>query len=211
VTVSANVLTSEKIEFIPALPKRHLDAAARLSLGSYDHIALDLRGNTLGLQADDLVFEQASGPRTAALLANVSGSGLHMVEVAGGFGRELSGQGDAAMIDFAREWLASLFGASVKDGIARAHATRWNHEPWVQGAMSAAAPGAGDARKILMEPVGERIWFAGEAAHETRWGTVDGAWESGVRAAEAALRMMGSDEDKSARRNRSRRRRGKDD
>ena len=43
----------------------------------------------------------------------------------------------------------------------------------------------------MMEPVNDTIWFAGEAAHETLWGTVGGAWESGERAAEAVLRRMG--------------------
>ena len=60
------------------------------------------KGNPLQLQNDDLVFEQANGPRTAALLANVSGTPLCMVEVAGKFGRELSA-GEAAMVDFATE------------------------------------------------------------------------------------------------------------
>ena len=36
------------------------------------------------------------------------------------------------------------------------------------------------------------MYLAGEAAHETLWGTVDGAWESGERAAEAALRRIGA-------------------
>ena len=61
------------------------------------------------------------------------------------------------------------------------HATRWNHEPWVLGAMSAAAPGAQPSRSVLMEPLNSRIFLAGEAAHETLWGTVGGAWESGER------------------------------
>ena len=122
-------------------PKRQLDAAAKLALGSYDHIALDMPGNPLGLQRDDLVFEQATGTRTAALLANVSGTSLHLVEVAGSFGRELSAKGEAAMVDFAGDWLATLFGSDVKRAIKRSHATRWNEEPWVLGAMSAAAPG----------------------------------------------------------------------
>ncbi|MET0708608.1 MAG: FAD-dependent oxidoreductase, partial [Tardiphaga sp.] len=33
---------------------------------------------------------------------------------------------------------------------------------------------------------------AGEATHETLWGTVDGAWDSGERAAEAALKKIGA-------------------
>ncbi|MDE2065531.1 MAG: FAD-dependent oxidoreductase, partial [Bradyrhizobium sp.] len=41
------------------------------------------------------------------------------------------------------------------------------------------------------EPAGN-LFLAGEATHETLWGTVDGAWESGERAAEAALRKIGA-------------------
>src|SRR5450830_1313417 len=217
VTVSTNVLTANKIEFSPALPKRQLDAAAKLSLGSYDHIALDMPGNPLNLQRDDMVFEQSAGTRTAALLANISGSGLHLVEIGAQFGRELAVKGEAAMVDFAGDWLASLFGSNVKRAIKRSHATRWNDEPFVLGAMSAATVGNADARKILMESIGGRVWFAGEAVHETQPGTVAGAWESGTRAAESALRKLGAlkepdekKEKRTPRRNR-RRRRGDDD
>ena len=66
----------------------------------------------------------------------------------------------------------------------------WNAEPWVLGAMSAAAPGGQFARRALMEPLNNRVWFAGEAMHERLWGTVGGAWESGDRAASAALRVI---------------------
>jgi hypothetical protein len=52
-------------------------------------------------------------------------------------------------------------------------------------------PGGQFARRTLMEPVNDAIWFAGEAAHETLWGTVGGAWESGERAADAVLRRIG--------------------
>ena len=51
ITVSSNVLTAGNIKFAPDIPKRTLDAAAKLSLGSYDHIALQLPGNPLGLGA----------------------------------------------------------------------------------------------------------------------------------------------------------------
>jgi monoamine oxidase len=211
VTVSTNMLNANKIDFSPALPKRQLDAAAKLSLGSFDHIALEMPGNPLDLQRDDLVFEQSNGTRTAALLANVSGTDLHLVEVGGEFGRELATKGEAAMVDFAGDWLASLFGSDAKCAIQRSQATRWNGQPWVRGAMSVAAPGHADARKVLMEPIAGRIWFAGEAAHETQWGTVTGAWESGARAAEAALRHIGTlkrpIDNKPARRRRHRRRR----
>jgi monoamine oxidase len=191
VTASTNVIMSGAVKFTPELDARHLEAFSKLSLGSYDHIALELAGNPLGFESDDLVFEKAADARTAALLANVGGTPLCLVEVGGAFGRDLSAAGEAAMVDFAADWLAGLYGAEVKKTIKRSQATRWNHEPLTQGAFSAAAPGWQKGRRVLMEPVNDAVWFAGEAVHETLWASVGGAWESGERAADAVLRRLG--------------------
>jgi len=191
VTVSTNVLTSGKIKFTPDLPKRQLDACDKLSLGSYDRIILELPGNPLGLQRDDLMFEKAESDRTAALLANVGGSTLAFVDVAGKFGRELAARGQDAMAAFATEWLTGLYGNDIGKAVGKSHATQWNEQPFALGAFSAAAVGGQPARRILMEPLRERVFFAGEAVHETLWGTVGGAWESGERAAASALRIFG--------------------
>jgi monoamine oxidase len=191
VTVSSNVLAAGNIKFTPDIPKRQLDAAAKLGLGSYDHIALQLPGNPLGLSRDDVIIEQSNSTRTAMLYANIGGSSLCTIDVAGSFGRDLSAQGEAAMLAFAKEWLAKLFGSEVAAAIKKSSATRWNAAPFALGAMSSAVPGAQPSRKILTEPLGN-IYIAGEATHETLWGTVDGAWESGERAAEAALRRIGA-------------------
>ena len=207
VTVSTAILAAGKIRFIPDLPRRQQEAAAKLSLGSYDHIALELPNNPLGLQADDLVFEKSHTTRTGAILANMSGSTLCMVEVAGKFGRDLAAQGEQAMIAFALEWLGGLYGADLTKKVRRAAATRWNEEPWVLGAFSAAMVGGQPARRALMEPLNNRLWFAGEAVHETLWGTVGGAWESGERAAVDALRRIGAIAEPAAARERPRRRR----
>jgi monoamine oxidase len=190
VTVSTNVLASGRIAFDPDLPKRHLDAAASLKLGSYDHVALEIPGNPFDLRADELVFEKSSGPRTAALLGNTAGSTLCIVDVAGPFGRDLAAKGEQEMIAFALDWLSGLYGEAVKNSVKRRVATRWNQEPTALGAFSAAAPGSQGARRMLMDPVRNRVWFAGEAVHETLWGTVGGAWESGERAAAAIVRSL---------------------
>jgi monoamine oxidase len=191
ITVSSNVLAAGALKFTPELPKRQLDAAQKLSLGSYDHIALQLPGNPLGLARDDIIIEQSNSTRTALLFANMGGSSLCSIDVAGSFGRDLSAQGEPAMIAFAVEWLSKLFGSDIAAAVKKSGATRWNAAPYVLGAMSSAAPGAQPSRKILSEPIG-CMFLAGEATHETLWGTVDGAWESGERAAEAALRRIGA-------------------
>src|SRR5882724_9010433 len=191
ITVSSNVLTVGNIKLTPDIPKRQLDAAAKLSLGSYDHIALQLPGNPLGLAHDDIIIEQSNSTRTALLFANMGTSSLCSIDVAGSFGRDLAAQGEPAMVAFAVEWLTKLFGSEIAAAVKKSSATRWNAAPFVLGAMSSAVPGAQPLRRALTEPIGS-IYFAGEATHETLWGTVDGAWESGERAAEAALRKIGA-------------------
>jgi Flavin containing amine oxidoreductase len=197
ITVSSNVLIAGNIKFTPDLPKRQLDAAAKLGLGSYDRIALQLSGNPLGLSRDDVIIEQSNSTRTALLFANIGGSSLCAIDVAGSFGRDLAAQGEKAMLAFAIEWLSKLFGSDTASAVRKSSVTRWNTAPFTLGAMSVAAPGAQPSRKVLTEPLGG-IFLAGEATHETLWGTVDGAWESGERAAEAALRRIGALKDEPA-------------
>jgi monoamine oxidase len=191
VTVSTNVIASGAVKFTPDLSASQLDMFGKLSLGSFDHVALTLADNALGFESDDLVFEKSADKRTAAILANVGGTPLCLIQVGGSFGRELSAQGEAGMVDFAADWLANLYGTDVKKAVKRSHATRWNHDPLTLGAFSAAAPGWQKARHMLMPPVNDSVWFAGEALHETLWGTVGGAWESGERAADAVLHRLG--------------------
>jgi monoamine oxidase len=187
VTVPTNVIASGAFKLSPD----RRDLFARLPLGSYDRIALELPGNPLGLESDDLVFEKSSSGHTGAILVNAGATPLCFVDVAGAFGRDLSAQGEPAMFDFAVEWLGGLYGSEIKRAIGRKQATRWNAAPYALGAWSAALPGAQSARRSLMDRIGDDIWYAGEAAHESLWGTVGGAWESGERAADAVLRRIG--------------------
>ncbi len=63
----------------------------------------------------------------------------------------------------------------------------WQADPFARGAYSYVPAGA--TRTALGKPVEGTLFFAGEAASRTgRGGTVDGAIESGIRAAEAILR-----------------------
>jgi monoamine oxidase len=190
VTASTNVLAEQRIKFGGGLMSRHQDAVNKLRLGTFEHIALELPGNPLELQRDEVVFEKSSGPRTAALIANVRGGALSVVEICGRFGRDLAQQGDKAMVEFAVEWLSGLFGPAVKKALKRTQTTQWLNEPFILGSFAAASPGGLGARQALMEPMRGNVYFAGEAVHDTAWGTVGGAWDSGSRAAEAVLRRL---------------------
>ena len=57
--------------------------------------------------------------------------------------------------------------------------TNWSAERHIRGAYAAARPGKAHAREILSRPVGERIWFAGEALAGGLTQTAAGARLSG--------------------------------
>ena len=192
ITVSSNVLAAGNIKFTPDIPKRQLDAAAKLSLGSFDHIALQLAGQSARARRATTSSSSRAirrGRRCCSPIWRDRRCARSMSPAR--FGRDLSAQGEPAMVAFAVEWLTKLFGSEVAAAVKKSSATRWNAAPFALGAMSAAAPGGQGSRKILTEPIG-CMFLAGEATHETLWGTVDGAWESGERAAEAALRRIGA-------------------
>jgi monoamine oxidase len=190
VTASTAAVLSGAIRFEPALPKRTVDAFAGLTLGTHDRLIFELPGNPFQFRDDQRVVFKAGDTRTLSLVGRVGGSDLAYAEFVGRFGREMSDAGDAAMVEFVGEQFAAHFGADAKKRIARSQVTRWSREPWILGAASVAAPGSGGNRRILAEPAHERIFFAGEALHESWYGTVAGAWIAGERAADAAIRRL---------------------
>jgi monoamine oxidase len=103
----------------------------------------------------------------------------------------LANAGEAAVAGFIADEFAARFGGGTRQAPGKIELTRWSKEPWVQGGVSAAAPGAAASRRTLMQPIYDRVFLAGEAAHETLWGTIAGAALSGERAADAALRYLG--------------------
>jgi monoamine oxidase len=191
VTASTNVLASDRLRFSPSLPAQVTAAVTRLSLGTYERAIFELPGNPLRFGADERIIFKTDNAKSIMLHTRVGGSDLVYVDLAGRFGRELANAGEAAVAGYIAEEFAARFGEGVKQSLGKIELTRWSKEPWVQGGFSAAAPGAAASRRTLMEPIADRVFLAGEAAHETLWGTVAGAALSGERAADAALRYLG--------------------
>jgi monoamine oxidase len=66
--------------------------------------------------------------------------------------------------------------------------TRWGSDPYARGSYSFIAVGSSpDDMDALAEPAGERLMFAGEATNREWFGTVHGAYLSGIREAERIL------------------------
>lgn len=61
-----------------------------------------------------------------------------------------------------------------------------------EGAYSWTPVGAEDAPRALGTPIDDTLLFAGEATEADKLGTVHGALDSGLRAAESAIRALRS-------------------
>ena len=69
------------------------------------------------------------------------------------------------------------------------HVTHWSTDPFSLGAYSALLPGGTPQhRSALGQVLNERLVIAGEACNATAPAMTHGAWDDGLRAAEAALR-----------------------
>lgn len=100
---------------------------------------------------------------------------------------ELRRGGQAQLIGRALESLRQAlgYGAALDGELVTAHMHDWSDDPYARGAYSYIGVGGGDAPRLLAEPLDERLYFAGEAAHPHSCGTVEAALQSGRRAARA--------------------------
>jgi len=73
--------------------------------------------------------------------------------------------------------------------------SKWGTDPFARGAFSFDAVGSTpDLRDALAEPVGRRLVFAGEACSTDAPGTLEGARQSGLRAAAHVMRLGDPDD-----------------
>jgi monoamine oxidase len=190
ITASTHVIASGLMRFTPDLPPVYSEAAHGLSLGHYNHVALELPGNPLGVERDAQILVRTTGTAQLGFLANVAGSDLCLADPGGSFAADLEAAGEAAAVAAATDLLVEAFGSQIRSRIRRTHATAWGRAPYVGGAFSCAAPGQADARAALAMPHDHRLWFAGEATSRVLWGTVGGAWSEGERAAKAIVTTL---------------------
>lgn len=185
VTLPTAVLARGAIRFTPSLPAAHEEALASLALGVVNKVFFRIEGGRFAGQETSHFLGSASTSRTCSWQVNCAGQPLLMAFFGGDLSRELE-QRDG-LVAFARDELRSLFGASVLDELGATLATAWGRDELALGSYSAARPGKAHCREQLALPVAPQLSFAGEACSIHHYGTLHGAWLSGVAAAERLL------------------------
>jgi monoamine oxidase len=190
VTASTGVLASGAIRFTPDLPVATQQAVADIPMGMLAKIPLQIRDQRFGLEPFTDVLLARRGRRDLYFLSFPFATDLMVGFVGGDLGWELSAAGEAAAVDFAVQGLVEMFGSNAAAAVVKGALTPWASNPWTRGAYAAASPGRYGAREALARPVGDRIFFAGEALAGGLIQTCGGAFRSGEAAARAVARTL---------------------
>ena len=184
VTVPLGVLKAGAISFTPALPAAMQDAISALDMGILNRTVLlfeepfwDPDTEWIGYAG----WQPGQWSETLNLYPYLGQPVLAMFNP-GSFGAEIEQHSDHDLTSRAAEALKAMFG-DVPDPVD-AVSTRWGSDPWTLGSYSYLPVGVEfDTYRDMARPVGDRLFFAGEATHSRFPSTVHGALLSGRRAA----------------------------
>lgn len=186
VTVSVGVLASGGVRFTPELPAEKQEALSDVPMGLLTKIALQFDGNRFGLAKNGFLSHSIPNDLPAEVcyfLTFPTGSPIAVGFVGGAFGWELSRAGEAAAVDFALSEFARSMGEGVRKHFVKGHMSDWATNPLTLGAYSAAKPGKHASRRILAEPLADRVFFAGEATSDSYIALCSGAHINGEKVA----------------------------
>lgn len=187
VTLPTEVLASGAIVFWPPLGDK-LHAAAHLPLGLADKLFFRLhcpedfpKGMHFFGAIDELTASYDVRPHGCPIIECYFGGSL---------AADLERGGAAAFESYAREQLTRHLGAKVVANLSAIACTLWRADRFARGSYSHALPGHADDRFVLAAPVGDRLFFAGEACSPDFFSTAHGAYLTGIEAARQAIARL---------------------
>jgi monoamine oxidase len=187
VTVPISILQSDDLQFQPQLVE-HRGVLDQLAMGQVVKLVMCLREPVWGRYAphtvefvhrDELVFPTFwLRSRGRAHQVTAWAGGPHAISIMGWSKADLVEQALVAVAESLRMPASELI-----EALMHVHFHDYAHDPFARGAYSYTRVGGMHAADTLARPLGNRLYFAGEATDPDYEGTVAGALASGVRAA----------------------------
>jgi monoamine oxidase len=204
VTLPAGVLKHQGdqngVVFDPDLPAEKRDALRSIEMGSAVKVALWFRTafweQLLDGRYRDGAFFRCPGHSFPTYWTQFPlRSKLAVAWTGGPKAVALRGVSQPERVERALDGFGAMFGelALARKEFERGVTHDWDLDPFSRGAYSYVAVGGGNARALLGAPVDETLFFAGEAiSDDGQGGTVNGALETGERAARTAATSLGA-------------------
>ncbi len=190
VTIPLGVLQAGAVKFEPPLPDKKLATIRRLGSGRLDKVCLRFQ-QVLWPAKHILNF---AGPRSGEFAEWINAEVFLHAPVlcaynAGSVAIQFETKPKNDVVAAAVDCVRTMFGNKVPAPEASL-VTRWGTDPFSLGSYSYLPPGATAADfDQLAEPVGARLFFAGEATSSKQNATVHGAMLSGEREAARLLKL----------------------
>jgi monoamine oxidase len=188
VTLPLGVLKSGSVQFRPGLSEFKNRAIERLGVGTLGKVFLFFKD--VFWEQDQYVFGFIGGsgnlsfePTHIINLWKTHGIPCLQIQAGGSLGKWLEESTHEQAMDWAMRILKSCFGTKVP-APKRMLRSNWSTDPFSQGAYTYMKVGSKpDDARVLSEPVGDWLYFAGEATNPFQWGCTHGAYASGLREA----------------------------
>jgi monoamine oxidase len=191
VTVPLGVLASERLTFSPALPSQHQDAINGLPMGVVEKIALQFNKDIFNVSdINTLATPLVDQVNNSFVQAQLWGKNVGVCIVGSNLARDLDAVGGSALIDYALATMESMFGSAVSGAFVKGNNSSWLNDPYSGGAYTYATPGAVPLRTALATPVGNQVFFAGEALSILKHSSLPGAYDTGQAAARLVVQAL---------------------
>jgi monoamine oxidase len=185
VTVSLGVLKAGAIKFLPDLPWRKNRAIGRMGMGQLNKIALRYPKQFWPMDNHGLAHGSDDQSHFPAFIniARYTNEPVLLTMAPEGFRNAMAGLSEEATVREVHAVLQGMYGADIPEP-TRAIRSNWDSDPFTLGSFSFNEIGAkGQDRNDLAAPVEGRLFFAGEATHRKKFGSVSGAYVTGQRVA----------------------------
>ncbi|MDE1148122.1 MAG: NAD(P)/FAD-dependent oxidoreductase [Azospirillaceae bacterium] len=189
ITIPVAVLAAGGVTFDPPLPDTVRSAFGGLTTGLVNRIALGFKPDSLDCDPFTALDQVRADGRVLDLCLRPFGRDLAIATVGGDLARQLAQAKEQDAVALVRDAVADVFGSLTRRQATAWHVSNWGADPYSLGSMTAAKPGHAEARRVLSEPVGDRLCFAGEACSLNWPGWLPGAYETGVAAAARVLAL----------------------
>jgi monoamine oxidase len=187
ITVSAGILQSDDIRFVPSLPPTYQQAIQHLGFGSVIKFLFQFKEPFWEKQSGNLGFV-LSNEWVPTWWTQLPEHNCLLTGWLGGPGAKTASRlSNEELTQFAISSLANIFQADVgfiHNRVSHHQIICWNNQPYIKGGYSYSTIESDNAKNILLNPVNDIIYFAGEAIYNGEFqGTVEAALASGLSAA----------------------------
>jgi monoamine oxidase len=195
VTLPAHVLRNNGVQFDPPLPPEKLRALQFIETGDVAKVLLQFSSRFWeqaagGKYADAQFFRPDADPFGVYWIAARANGPVVTAWAGGPRASRLLVNGESALVETALRGFGRLIGdeSAARSAFAGGTIHNWSTDPFAGGAYTYLRTGAGTAREALAQSLSGTLFFAGEATCSSgHSGTVDGALETGKRAAEEVM------------------------